>query len=233
MQTLETRIAASKKTYATALKKLEVLNTEIHRKRQYSISQRMNRLDSRKSLSTGNSPEPMRTRLDVRMRERGGSGNFVGSGSVSLGGASDTESVSSLQLGDLKDQFSGSTGSLPSIGASSVSEVSPSPSPTPEPPNDEDRPITIECKDHKATDTSNGHIDEVGLPCIEVNSDPVAIEDECRTPTAVEPHSDPVETMANKLVQQTLATAVDRIEKGHGSSSPILNPLTPTTTANT
>ena len=214
MQTLENQIAASKKTYSAALKKLEVLNTEIHRRRRSTMSQQ--NLDSRKSFSTGNSPEPMRTRLDVRTRVRGGSGSFVGSGSVSLGGASDTESVSSLQLGDLKDQFSGSTGSLPSIGASSISENSPSPSPTPEPNTDEDNPIIMRCAEQQPS--TNRQV-EGEVPHVEVNFDPTVTEDDCRTPTAVQPeetelHSDPVETLASQLVEQTLDSVLAKVGEG-------------------
>ena len=211
MQTLENQIAASKKTYAGALKKLEVLNTEIHRRRQ--SQQYLHRLDPRKIVSTGNSPEPMRARLDFRDRERGGSGNFIG-----RAGASDTESVNSLQLGDLKDQFSGSTGSLPSIGASSVSELSPSP--TPEPPNtDEDNPIMIRrgSQEPHAIDERDT-VQKEERSSIAVNSEPTASNG---TQKAAEIEADPVEAVANRLVQQTLTTVVARLEEEQRTTNPL------------
>jgi hypothetical protein len=203
MQTLENKIAASKKAYSGALKKLEVLNTEIHRRRQ--SQQYLHRLDPRKIVSTGNSPEPMRARLDFRDRERGGSGSFIG-----RAGASDTESVSSLQLGDLKDQFSGSTGSLPSIGASSVE---PSPSPTPEPPSaDEDDPIMIRRGSQEAC-VGDKHGKEE-----QSNVEPATVDQK-----AV--FADSVETVANRLVQQTLTTVVSRLKEEQGTANP--PPLVP------
>ena len=210
MQTLESQIAASKKAYAGALKKLEVLNTEIHRRRQ---SQQLYRLDPRKSFSTGNSPEPMRARLDVRDRERGGSGSFVGRG----GGASDTESINSFQLGDLKDQFSGSTGSLPSIGASSVSE--PSPSPTPEPPStDEDNPIMIGRGNQEACLSEKRDVIQDKEPANgDVNSEPTNNGSQ----KADEALSDPVEAVANKLVQQTLTTVVTKLKEEQRTTNPL------------
>ena len=42
-------------------------------------------------------------------------------------GVSEAESLESLQLGDMSAQFTGSTGSLPSIGTSSVSDCCPTP----------------------------------------------------------------------------------------------------------
>ena len=208
MQTLENKIAASKKTYAGALKKLEVLNTEIHRRRQ--SQQYLHRLDPRKIVSTGNSPEPMRARLDFRDRERGGSGSFIG-----RAGASDTESVNSLLLGDLKDQFSGSTGSLPSIG---VSSVEPSPSPTPEPPSaDEDDPIMIRRGSQEAH-VSDKHDKEEQS---NVNAEPATVDS--GTQQAVEVGS--VETVANKLVQQTLTTVVSRLKEEQRTANPL--PLVP------
>ena len=209
MQTLENKIAASKKAYAGALKKLEVLNTEMHRRRQ--SQQYLHRLDPRKSVSTGNSPEPMRARLDIRDRERGGSGSFL-----RRAGASDTESVNSLQLGDLKDQFSGSTGSLPSIGASSVE---PSPSPTPEPPStDEDDPIVIRrgsqeaCGSNKRDAVQKEEQSNVG-----VNSEPSTVDS--GTQKAMEVES--VEAVANRLVQQTLATVISKLKDEQRTANPL------------
>lgn len=209
MQTLENKIAASKKAYAGALKKLEVLNTEMHRRRQ--SQQYLHRLDPRKSVSTGNSPEPMRARLDIRDRERGGSGSFLG-----RAGASDTESVNSLQLGDLKDQFSGSTGSLPSIGASSVE---PSPSPTPEPPStDEDDPIVIRRGSQEACDSNKRDaVQKEEQSNVGVNSEPSTVDS--GTQKAMEVES--VEAVANRLVQQTLATVISKLKDEQRTTNPL------------
>ena len=213
MQTLENKIAASKKAYAGALKKLEVLNTEIHRRRQ--SQQYLHRLDPRKIVSTGNSPEPMRTRLDIRDRERGGSGSFIG-----RAGASDTESINSLLLGDLKDQFSGSTGSLPSIGASSVE---PSPSPTPEPPStDEDDPIMIRggSQEARVSDVHSAGQKEESSG-VDVNSEPTTAGSGTHEAVDV----DSVEAVANRLVQQTLTTVVSKLKEEQRTVNPL--PLVP------
>ena len=190
------------------MKKLEVLNTEMHRRRQ--SQQSLYRLDSRKSFSTGNSPEPIRTRLDVRDRQRGGSGNFVGGA-----GASDTESINSLHLGDLKDQFSGSTGSLPSIGASSVSEASPSPSPD-SPSTDEDNPVMIKQDDRGAATEHNTALSN-DLPGISINSESTR---NC-TVKSNEIEPDVVEAVASRLVKQTLTTAIAKLEGEESTIDPL------------
>ena len=218
MQTLENKIAASKKTYAGALKKLEILNVQIHSRRQ--SQQSLHRLDPRKIVSTGNSPEPMRTRLDIRDRERGGSGSFIG-----RAGASDTESVNSLLLGDLKDQFSGSTGSLPSIGASSVE---PSPSPTPEPPStDEDDPVMIRRGSQEAcvNDEHDTVQKDEQSANVDVNSEPTTAGSSIQNTVDVDHKSDPVEAVANRLVQQTLTTVVSKLEEEQRTANPL--PLVP------
>lgn len=110
IQGLEKRIVDTKRLYATTLKRLETLNTEIHaRRRSVSVSpgcrhRREGRLDGQRVAS---SP-------DLRGMPDGGS---------------DTESLDSLQLGGMKGEFTGSTGSLPSIGTSSVSDYCPTPDP--------------------------------------------------------------------------------------------------------
>ena len=203
MQTLENKVATSKKNYSAALKKLEVLNTEIHRRRQSTMSQHRLHLENRKSFSTGSSPEPMRTKLSMR----------TASSAVNMEG-SDTESVSSLYLGDLKDQFSGSTGSLPSIGESSMSEVSPCP--TPEPIAEEDNPIVIRCGKSEETHMNNGLCGDNLASSEKVNSKRKTSTVESNTPTGgedSEPHSDPVEVMANKLVEQTLTSVVAKLKE--------------------
>ena len=206
MQTLENKIANSKKMYSAALKKLEVLNTEIHRRRQSTLYQHRLHLDSRKSFSTGNSPEPTRTKLSMRPT----------SSSINMGGgASDTESVNSLYLGDLKDQFSGSTGSLPSIGASSISEVSPEPS------TDEENPIMIRCNESREEACLNNRLCGDKTPSEQVNSERKVSTAESSTPTAVEdgnPHLDPVEVLASRLVQQTLTSVVAKLKQQTASN---------------
>ena len=206
MQTLENKVASSKKAYSAALKKLEVLNTEIHRRRQSTMSQHRLHLEHRKSFSTGSSPEPMRTKLSMRTASSGVS--------MEGGAASDTESVNSLYLGDLKDQFSGSTGSLPSIGESSVSEVSPCP--TPEPIADEDNPIVIRCDKNGETHMNNGLRGGNLASGEKMNSEQKTSMVESKTPTAAEDcetNSDPVEIMANKLVEQTLTSVVAKLKE--------------------
>ena len=147
----------------------------------------------------------MRARLDFRDRERGGPGSFIGRAV-----ASHTESVNSLQLGDLKDQFSGSTGSLPSIGASSVSELSPTP--TPEPPNtDEDSPIIIMRGSQEAcVGDEHNTAQKEEQSNVPANSEPTTSSE---TQTAAEIEADPVGVVANRLVQQTLTTVVTKLEE--------------------
>ncbi len=102
MQELERKIDESKQTYTNTLKKLELLNTAIHHRR--ALSQTIPRghsgsgADPRLSSSTGCSP---------RQRHRD---------------MSDNESLDSVQV---PRGFTGSIGSLPSIG------ISPGNSPTP------------------------------------------------------------------------------------------------------
>ena len=98
MQDLDSKINESKRAYTATLKRLEALNTEIHHRRANSQT-----LDPRMISSTGNTPQ----------LGRGFKGSY-----------SDTESLDSLQV---PGGFTGSTGSLPSLGTSSVSETSPSP----------------------------------------------------------------------------------------------------------
>lgn len=67
--------------------------------------------DPRQTASAGQSPVPHRL-------------NVLG---IPSGQHSNSESLESLQLGDHGPQFTGSTGSLPSIGTSSISDYSPTP----------------------------------------------------------------------------------------------------------
>ena len=66
-------------------------------------------MDGRKISSARNTPEPQHRGLPD--------------------GGSDTESMDSLKLGSMRGEFTGSTGSLPSIGTSSVSDYCPTPDP--------------------------------------------------------------------------------------------------------
>lgn len=99
MKNLERRINETKQTYSASLKRLEVLNTELHDARRVAHSS--HRLDPRQVSSTGTSPE-MRRHL--------------------LSKTSEEDDVGSLQLNAA--DYSGSTGSLPSIGILSNSEQS-------------------------------------------------------------------------------------------------------------
>ena len=135
IQGLEGKIRESKRVYSATLGRLETLNVEIHeRRRSYSAlhtSVRGAIGDERKSSSASNTPE-------LRKREQGGS---------------DTESLESLQLGDMRGEFTGSTGSLPSIGTSSVSDYCP----TPEPANSADsaNKTVINGGDHPVSTTTD------------------------------------------------------------------------------
>ena len=142
----------SKRVYAATLKRLETLNTEIHEKRRSNSGnvspvavRRLRAQDSHKSASTGHSPELRprsiphassdtrlrpNTYIDTEMIARGVSHAASDSElcpKVVHTAVSDTVSLDSLQLGGFDGQFTGSTGSLPSIGTSSVSDYCPTP----------------------------------------------------------------------------------------------------------
>lgn len=97
IQHLESEIKESKKVYANTLRRLEKLNVAMHENRR--SKRKLVREDPRQTSSAGHSPE----HLEVPEGER-----------------SRTASLESL--GDQGIQFTGSTGSLPSIGTSSVSD---------------------------------------------------------------------------------------------------------------
>lgn len=105
---LESKINESKQTYTNTLKKLELLSSDMHHRRALSgsISRGRGEMDPRLSSSTGSSPR-------LRLHR----GNHP---------SPDTESLDSVQvpLG-----FTGSVGSLPSIGT-----LSPENSDSPTPP---------------------------------------------------------------------------------------------------
>lgn len=101
MKNLEQKINESKQSYSASLRRLEVLNTEMHERRG-TISKNHG-LDPRQVASTGTSP------LMRRRRETDDD---------------DTASLSSLQLSGMAADYCGSTGSLPSIGVLSNSEIS-------------------------------------------------------------------------------------------------------------
>ena len=103
MKHLEQKINESKQSYSASLKRLEVLNTEMHERRAMHSSSH-HYLDPRQISSTGTSPEMMRARLQID--------------------TDDVVSVDSLQLSKTAGDFNGSTGSLPSIGVLSSSELS-------------------------------------------------------------------------------------------------------------
>lgn len=107
MKHLEEKISESKQSYSASLKRLELLNTEMHERRALHSSSH-HYLDPRQVSSTGTSPEMMRAHLQMAREED----------------TDDVISVDSLQLSKTAADFNGSTGSLPSIGVLSNSELS-------------------------------------------------------------------------------------------------------------
>lgn len=193
MKSLEQKIDESKKTYSASLKRLEELNTEMHERRgTYSRSVK-SLLDPRKVASTGNTPEMRRASKERR------------------NGEEDLRSVDSLQIAA---DFTGSTGSLPSIGLLSNSQSPSSDS------------------DSKSLDLDNH------LSHHERNSpNPVSMEADRKSPENTSPASsysscstgpnshsqnsqqESVTHVASDLVIQCLATAVHRISQEDRSSN--------------
>ncbi len=139
---LESKIRNSKDTYSRTLKKLETLNTQIHERRRSSsvlmlkAKQRMAKegvAEDRKRSSSALSLVTMKGPLVCEGKERrAASANSTPEMRKKnmrnqSNGLSDAASLESLQLGDMHGQFTGSTGSLPSIGTSSVSDYCPTP----------------------------------------------------------------------------------------------------------
>ena len=127
MQELERKIDESKQTYTNTLKKLELLNTEIHHRR--ALSQTIPRVQARAepwlSSSTGSSPRQKHRDID-------------------------TDSLDSVQV---PMGFTGSIGSLPTFigGISPDSSSSPPLNTTPDEPithstNEEDPTLTQQSK---------------------------------------------------------------------------------------
>ena len=95
MKSFEQKINESKQAYSASLKRLEVLNTEMHERRgTHSGVMRGGRLDPRQILSAGSTP-------DLKRVSRG------------IDSTDDLRSVDSMCMAV---GYSGSTGSLPSIG---------------------------------------------------------------------------------------------------------------------
>lgn len=94
MKNLEQKINESKQSYSASLKRLEVLNTEMHEKRSSSSKS----LNPNKIASYASSPEMRRGKAN--------------------------DDVASLNSFQIAGDYSGSTGSLPSIGVLSNSETS-------------------------------------------------------------------------------------------------------------
>lgn len=95
MKNLEQKINESKRSYSASLKRLEVLNTEMHEKRSSKS------LNPNKISSYASSPEMRRGKMRA-----------------------DDDDVASLNSFQITGDYSGSTGSLPSIGVLSNSETS-------------------------------------------------------------------------------------------------------------
>ncbi len=141
---LEAKIRTSKTTYSRTLKKLETLNTEIHERRR-SSSVLMLRGGDEGGDRQRSSSDINLVAQEARLREAGQEGRRPASASATpemkrrlangqRRDVRDTESLDSLQLGDMQRQFTGSTGSLPSIGVSSVSDYCPTPDTREDPP---------------------------------------------------------------------------------------------------
>lgn len=107
MKNVEQKINESKQAYSASLKRLEVLNTEMHERRGTQVGMIKAHLDPRRVSSASNTPELRRA-----SRRRGG-------------GEEDLRSVDSMCMAA---GFSGSTGSLPSIGVLSNAQSPSSPS---------------------------------------------------------------------------------------------------------
>ena len=131
MQELERKIDESKQTYTNTLKKLELLNTEIHHRR--ALSQTIPRVQARAepwlSSSTGSSPRQKHRDID-------------------------TDSLDSVQV---PMGFTGSIGSLPTF----IGGISPGSSPSPPLNTTPDEPITtpdeqITTPDEPITHSTNG-----------------------------------------------------------------------------
>lgn len=110
MKDLEKKISESKQKYAASLKRLDLLNTEMHQRRGTldSMLHSKSTLDTRRVVSTGNTPE---------MRRSSGRTNLASHGGHSMDDHSmnDAVSMDSLQMCELGVQFSGSVGSLASL----------------------------------------------------------------------------------------------------------------------
>lgn len=103
MKNLEQKINESKQAYSASLKRLEVLNTEMHVRRGTMTGIEKHHLDPRQISSASTTPELRRVRRGKDGRER----------------EEDLRSVDSMRIAT---GFSGSTGSLPSIGVVSSTQ---------------------------------------------------------------------------------------------------------------
>jgi hypothetical protein len=103
MKHLEQKINESKHSYSASLRRLEVLNTEMHERRGMHNMPSHHPIDPRQVSSTGTSPE-MRRAAHLHMM------------------GEDVDDVDSLQL-KMGAEYRGSTGSLPSIGGLSNPEL--------------------------------------------------------------------------------------------------------------
>ena len=194
IQDLQNQIKDTKKTYTSTLKRLETLNMAIHERRRSATPTPSSMIqgkvvreeDPRQTASAGHSPVPQRLHiLGIPSEQRSSSG-----------------SLESLQLGDQGPQFTGSTGSLPSIGTSSISDDSPPPdinggeAPKITADNLSSKLEAVACRaDERLAPQLQGVI-------------PIVKVDEEETCTAHE-------LVAHELVARCLASAINRLETDH------------------
>ena len=198
MKGLEQKINESKRSYSASLRRLEALNTEIHERRGFQSDKLA--LDPRKVNSTGSSPE-MRRVLSREQTE-----------------LEEVTSVDSIQIGV---DYSGSTGSLPSIG-----RISHSPSCDSDLERsslEPDRDVSAMHKSHSSPnrplitskEEEGREVPAVSHPlCVSMpHSDPsLASHTSCNS------EADKLDQMANELVIRCLARAVSKVSQEGRSS---------------
>ena len=184
IQHLESKIKESKQVYTDTLRRLEKLNVVMHENRR--SKRKLVREDPRQTSSAGHSPE----HLEVPDGER-----------------SKTASLESL--GDPGIQFTGSTGSLPSIGTSSVSDNCSTPD-----TNDGEAPAIANNLHSKLEEVTYRAPEKLApqlqgeIPDVKVND-----EDEDERHIAIE------------LVAHCLASAIKRLEEPENRTTHVLPTL--------
>ena len=180
IQHLENKIKESKRVYTDTLRKLEKLNMAMHESRR--SKGKLVREDPRQTASAGHSPE----HLEVPDGER-----------------SRTASLESL--GEPGVQFTGSTGSLPSIGTSSVSDNCSTPD-----TNGEEAPAIANNTLHSKLEEVTYRAPERLAPQLQGEIPVVKVNNEDERHTAVE------------LVARCLASAINRLEEPENRTTHML-----------